>query len=294
MGCLRCLSSGDLRRGCGFGGDETEWVEPLYEKRRFVHRLPSLITVLSRTRPLLDSCCSGIREGGSTANPIWYRSEKSIPGGIFAAWVMTWGGEFDGNEKTANGWGNEKDREEGGIIESEIRARCQAQSHQSNRRREQILRQNGEGTGREVEIITHRLETTRKRAGELSVDDLETLGLIHVLRLSSRMIEFHPKRIKPVGMMGHSPTRSTGLLELAAQRSPSAGADGGIYVENLGFQGPIGFWSRVGPNVVAVKVLGDDGNGQNFDIVHGPNFVAIDFQRTGTPTIAPLSLGGGV
>ncbi|KAF9791989.1 hypothetical protein BJ322DRAFT_1206716 [Thelephora terrestris] len=65
-------------------------------------------------------------------------------------------------------------------------------------------------------IVTHRLETTRKCAGELSVDDPETLGLIRVLRLSNRMS------------------------------------------------------------------------------VYGPDFVAIDFQPTGTPPVAPLSLGSCV
>lgn len=49
-----------------------------------------------------------------------------------------------------------------------------------------------------------------------------------------------------------------------------------------------------GANVVAVKVLGDDGTGQNSDIISGLNFVATEFQRTGTPTVASLSLGGSV
>ncbi|KAF9791980.1 serine protease [Thelephora terrestris] len=48
-----------------------------------------------------------------------------------------------------------------------------------------------------------------------------------------------------------------------------------------------------GADVVAVKVLGDDGSGQNSNIISGLNFVATDFQRTGTPTVASLSLGGG-
>jgi len=47
-------------------------------------------------------------------------------------------------------------------------------------------------------------------------------------------------------------------------------------------------------NVVAVKVLGDDGSGQNSDIISGLNFVASEFKRTRTPSVASLSLGGGV
>jgi subtilisin family serine protease len=67
-------------------------------------------------------------------------------------------------------------------------------------------------------------------------------------------------------------------------------------------------------NVVAVKVLSDEGSGQNSDMwvlifnyetngadmwaspihsISGLNFVASEFQRTGTPTVASLSLGGG-
>jgi cerevisin len=49
-----------------------------------------------------------------------------------------------------------------------------------------------------------------------------------------------------------------------------------------------------GANVVAVRVLGDDGSGQNSDIISGLNFVATDFKRTGSPTVASLSLGGGI
>lgn len=49
-----------------------------------------------------------------------------------------------------------------------------------------------------------------------------------------------------------------------------------------------------GANVVAVKVLADDGTGQNSDIISGLNFVAAEFLRTGAPTVASLSLGGGV
>ncbi|KAF9792020.1 hypothetical protein BJ322DRAFT_1102552 [Thelephora terrestris] len=49
-----------------------------------------------------------------------------------------------------------------------------------------------------------------------------------------------------------------------------------------------------GPNVAAVKVLGGDCIGQTFEIAYGPDFVAIEYKRTGSPTIVPSSLGGGV
>jgi cerevisin len=46
-------------------------------------------------------------------------------------------------------------------------------------------------------------------------------------------------------------------------------------------------------NVVAVKVLSDEGSGNNSDVIAGINWVAQEAARTGTPTVTSMSLGGG-
>jgi len=45
--------------------------------------------------------------------------------------------------------------------------------------------------------------------------------------------------------------------------------------------------------VVAVKVLSDKGRGNNSDIISGVNWVAEEAARTGEPSVASMSLGGG-
>ncbi|KAF9781092.1 hypothetical protein BJ322DRAFT_1162096 [Thelephora terrestris] len=115
-------------KGCGLGGDETGVtlntvvllvvVQSLDEERRFVHRLPSL--------PRSKKVIAG-RQQTSTANPIWYRSEKPIPMNLTASVSL---------------------RLKGVVID--VREWIAA-FRMRKRQREKIPRQNGEATGREVE-----------------------------------------------------------------------------------------------------------------------------------------------
>jgi cerevisin len=45
-------------------------------------------------------------------------------------------------------------------------------------------------------------------------------------------------------------------------------------------------------NLIAVKVLSDNGSGQTSDIIAGVNWVITNVQSTGRPSIASMSLGG--
>ncbi|KAG6887646.1 hypothetical protein C0995_013751 [Termitomyces sp. Mi166 len=45
-------------------------------------------------------------------------------------------------------------------------------------------------------------------------------------------------------------------------------------------------------NLIAVKVLDDDGNGYTSDIIKGLEYVETDAERSGRPSVASLSLGG--
>jgi len=98
--------------------------------------------------------------------------------------------------------------------------------------------------------------------------------------------------------------------------------DTGIYVANTDFQGRAVFGFKASPtwsntdanghgthvastvggklygiaknvNLVAVKVLGDNGSGSNSGVIAGIDYVAEQRQSTGKPSTANLSLGGG-
>ena len=46
-------------------------------------------------------------------------------------------------------------------------------------------------------------------------------------------------------------------------------------------------------NLIAVKVLGDNGSGSNADVIAGVNWVVSQHRSTGGPSVANMSLGGG-
>ncbi|KAF9792031.1 hypothetical protein BJ322DRAFT_1015948 [Thelephora terrestris] len=158
-------------------------------------------------------------------------------------------------------------------------------------------------------IVTHRLETTGKRAGELSVDDLKTSRLFCVLRDSVAQFVRLRCYLDPGDILivvKFNQDQCTEGLRLILFSNEPASRDDGIFAYTFdgtsedgytdskvspGFEAVLIGGVTKGPNVVAAKVLGDDGNGQNIDIVYDLDFVVSDFQRNGTPTVAPLSLG---
>jgi len=97
--------------------------------------------------------------------------------------------------------------------------------------------------------------------------------------------------------------------------------DTGVYVEHSDFQGRAKFgfkaqasWSNTDANghgthvastsagklygiakkasIIAVKVLGDNGSGSNAGVIAGVDYVVAQYQKTGKPSTANLSLGG--
>jgi len=97
--------------------------------------------------------------------------------------------------------------------------------------------------------------------------------------------------------------------------------DTGIFIKHPAFQGRASWGKTFGPykdadgnghgthcagtiisgpygvakssHVIAVKVLSDQGSGSNSDVIAGINWVAQEARRTGKPTVASMSLGGG-
>ncbi|KAF9647222.1 serine protease [Thelephora ganbajun] len=187
--------------------------------------------------------------------------------------------------------------------------------------------------------VTHQWESMGAFAGELSVDDLETLRVdprVAAIEEDGIMKTFAtvtqnnaPWGLSRISSKTKLASQDDKALSFAYIFDSTAGAgstvyiiDTGIFIQHPEFQGRASFGAAFGgflkqdgnghgthcagtavssqfgvakaANVVAVRVLGDDGSGQNSDIISGLNFVASEFKRTGTPTVASLSLGGGI
>jgi len=76
---------------------------------------------------------------------------------------------------------------------------------------------------------------------------------------------------------------------------PYKDADGnghGTHCAGTVISGPYGVAKA--SHVIAVKVLSDAGSGNISDVIAGVNWVATEARRTGKPSVASMSLGGGV
>ncbi|KAI0714594.1 peptidase 1 [Earliella scabrosa] len=84
-----------------------------------------------------------------------------------------------------------------------------------------------------------------------------------------------------------------GRASWGATFGPFADADGnghGTHCAGTIAGATVGVAKRA--NVIAVKVIGDDGSGATSDIISGVNFVAQQAGQTGRPSVASMSIGG--